>query len=251
MHSHPELAIAPETHFIPTLAKICQRSSDPRQAFLKRLAANQHWQQMQIKEELLRERVEKIHPFDFTAALRESYMLYAEKFGKPRWGEKTPPYVLYMSLIQKVLPEAYFVHIIRDGRDVALSVKDVWFGPDTFEKAGGWWSTRITSAREQAASLPHYLEIRYENLVLNPQTELKRVCEFIDLPYDPAMLEFTETAADLRQIEPVKGDNIHPLITQKLQTTRIGRWKTDMTKSDRRQFEKVAGKMLLELGYEV
>ena len=157
-----------------------------------------------------------------------------------------------MSLIQRLLPEAYFIHIIRDGRDVALSIKDVWFGPDTFEKAGGWWLTRITSAREQAAFLPHYLESRYENLVLDPQTELKRVCEFIELPYDPAMLNFTETrGAVLRHNKPIKGDDIHPLITQKLQTTRIGRWKTDMAKSDRRQFEKVAGKMLVELGYEV
>ena len=57
-------------------------------------------------------------------AVRAFYEAYAARAGKPRWGEKTPRYVLKMPLIQAALPEARFVHVIRDGRDVALSVLD-------------------------------------------------------------------------------------------------------------------------------
>ena len=66
-------------------------------------------------------------PFDLTRALRTFYRLYAEKFGKSRWGDKTPMYFASMGAVQRVLPEARFIHVIRDGRDVALSIKDLWF----------------------------------------------------------------------------------------------------------------------------
>jgi hypothetical protein len=73
----------------------------------------------------LAERVSGNEPFDLGESLRAFYGVYAERFGKPRWGDKTPNYVRRMSLIYGLLPEARFVHIIRDGRDLAPSTRDL------------------------------------------------------------------------------------------------------------------------------
>ena len=81
------------------------------------------------------ERVFGIESFDLGEALRAFYGVYAGRFGKWRWGDKTTNYVRQMSLIHDLLPETRFVHIIRDGRDVALSTRDLWFGPDSVEEA--------------------------------------------------------------------------------------------------------------------
>ena len=116
--------------------------------------------------------------------------------GKPRWGEKTPTYVQKMKLIQRALPEARFVHVIRDGRDVALSVLDRTVRDLTAGDVAGRWQKKITKAREDTPKLEHYMEIRYEDLILDTEPVLRRVCEFIELPWDDAMLNYHERSAE-------------------------------------------------------
>ena len=71
----------------------------------------------------------ELQPFSADAGLRAFYAPYAERFSKKIVGDKTPLYILHMSRIQRCLPEARFIHLIRDGRDVALSYRGLWFGP--------------------------------------------------------------------------------------------------------------------------
>ena len=73
------------------------------------------------------------------------------RFGKPRWGEKTPHNVERMQAIRDILPEAHFIHIIRDGRDMALSLRDKWFAPSRdMASLGRFWSEHIRQARREA-----------------------------------------------------------------------------------------------------
>ena len=118
--------------------------------------------------------------------MRTFYAAYTEEQGKPRWGEKTPTYVQKMKLIQRAIPEARFVHVIRDGRDVALSVLDRTVRDLTAGDIAKRWQKKITKAREDSPKLDHYIEIRYEDLILDTEPVLRRVCEFIELPWDDA-----------------------------------------------------------------
>ena len=211
------------------------------------------------------QRISGIEPFDLGEALRAFYSVYAERFGKQRWGDKTPNYVHRMPLIYGLLPEARFVHIIRDGRDVALSTKDLWFGPDSVEEAAQRWRSLIENARRQSKEIPHYLEVRYEDLVSDTEPALRGIGGFVDLPWDPSMLAYHTTADERlseihRDIETPKGKKVvrgemrkslHTLTGQPPQRNRIGRWREEMGDADRRRFEEVAGETLLELGYEV
>jgi hypothetical protein len=169
-----------------------------------------------------------------------------------------------MQLIHTLLPEVRFVHVIRDGRDVALSVIPLWFGPNTLHEAAAWWTKGIRKARKQSAELPYYLEVRYEDLVSDTETVLSRVCKFIRLPWDPSMLTSHEQAekrlAELDQavtfartgqlIEHDKRQSIHAGVKESPHTARIARWKREMSPVDRHAFEEVAGSTLERLGYE-
>lgn len=266
LDAHPDLAIPPETVFIHLAAEACKHASDPRQAFLETVTSHRRWKPLHIEDDLLSQRVAAIEPFDLGEALRALYGLYAERFGKPRWGDKTPHYLRRMTLIQKLLPEARFIHIIRDGRDVALSVKDLWFGANSVEEAARQWRLGIEKARRQSGKLPHYLEIRYEDLVLDTETTLRRICDFVDLPWSPSMLDYHKTAGERlsemgRDVTAPKGETKKPgkernailfsLANKPPQQERIGRWRQEMTAMDRERFEKEAGEMLRGMGYDV
>src|SRR5689334_4978208 len=120
LDAHPELAIPPETHFIPEGAKACQEPGAPRAASLKGFPSTSTWSDFHLAADMLEARIASIEPFDLSDALRAFYGLYAERFGKRRWGDKTN-HLWNLKLIQSLLPEARFIHIVRDGRDVALS----------------------------------------------------------------------------------------------------------------------------------
>jgi hypothetical protein len=264
LDSHPDLAILPETHFIPRIAGACAHSDEPREEFIRLLTSDPLWGDFNIDDEILRERVEALSHFTTGDALRAFYTIYCERFGKFRWGDKTPPYTQFMYLIQELLPEARFIHIIRDGRDVALSVKDLWFGPNSVPEAAGWWKRRIRQARAQIPHLRSYLEIRYEDLVTDTASTMKSVCDFIELPWDPVILDASQRAEErLAELErdaviPHGPDGIpagtrtviHSLVNMPPLSSRIGRWRSEMCDSDCRVFEEISGDLLKELGYE-
>lgn len=263
LDAHTELAVPPETHFIPAAIRARRRSLRPRRAFLKAVTESPFWRDNRMDGRELRRRVEALRPFTLGGALRAFYGLYAEARGKSRWGDKTPFYVLHMRAIHEVLPEARFVHVIRDGRDVALSFKDLWFGPDTAEEAAERWVSWIEAARAQSAALPAYLEIRYEDLVLRTEATLRKVCDFAGLRWEPGMLDYHLAAGERlgemahplrlsggRVVEAAERKAIHKLAAQPPRPDRIGVWKTEMSPAEQSRFERVAGRLLRELGYD-
>ena len=191
-------------------------------------------------------------------------MLYAEREGKSRYGDKTPGYVKEMRRIQRVLPEARFVHIIRDGRDVSLSHLRMNWGPETYAQSARLWRNRIRKARKMAPSVKHYTEIHFEDLVADTEGSLRRVCEFIDLDYDPVMLDYheraegrlAEKARELprknRPNQPAEARlESHRLAKEPPRSDRIGMWRERMTDEEVAEYEAIAGDMLVELGYEL
>jgi hypothetical protein len=265
LDAHPELTIPPETHFIPKLIKVCDEADgDARERALELLTKHRRWPDFQLDAEELGGAFERLAPFTAAGAARAFYGAYAERQGKPRWGDKTPGYVRRMRRIASTLPEARFVHLIRDGRDVALSQLEVHHGAESVHDAAESWLEGIDKARRNARRIDHYLEARYEDLVADPEPVLRRICEFVELPYDAAMLTYHERAGErmseiARDFERGGRDAIpaevrarqHERVASPPQTQRAGRWRTEMTPGDRATFEAVAGELLEELGYEL
>ncbi|HET8600730.1 MAG TPA: sulfotransferase [Segeticoccus sp.] len=123
---------------------------------------------------------------------------YARANGKTRWADKSPRYALSIDFLCRVFPDAQFVHVIRDGRDVAVSHRKrfgYWSGLKSTVK----WPRYIATARAAAADLPsdRYLEIRYEDLVGDTEPALRRLFGFLGEEWDPSVLNFDKQRHDV------------------------------------------------------
>ncbi|MBV9992983.1 MAG: sulfotransferase [Alphaproteobacteria bacterium] len=258
LDAHPALAIPGETLFLQDLIK---RGAAP-DSFVDIVTASETWPNMAMRREALERAV--AGAASLSEAIRAFYRLYTEHRGKARWGDKTPYYRVYMKDIARLLPEAHFIHVIRDGRDSALSYQGLWFGPgDDFEKQARFWSEAVRNAQAMGRELARYTEIRYEALVAEPERTLRGLCAQLALDFDPAMLAYHLTAAErLDELKRPFGPKdrtpqdigtfmaIHDRAKEPPDAGRIGRWRTEMLPADLSRYEAIAGPLLRELGYE-
>ncbi len=264
LDAHPELAIPPETHFVPDLIELAHTPGVSPDALTELVTAHRRWGDFGLGAEQLRERFATLDELRPRLVVSAFFELYAEGQGKSRWGDKTPNYIKQIYAIQKVLPEARFIHVIRDGHDVALSIEERNPGESSMQRLAERWVRRIEWARRQRDQVDHYLEVRYEQLVLDPESVLRDVCGTIEIGYEPAMLEYYRRApARLRELArdlPAEGGRPgraaderlagHAMTASPPDRSRIGRWHHEMAEQDCADFEAVAGALLRELGYE-
>src|SRR5262249_31553563 len=132
-------------------------------------------------------------------AIAAVYETYAAVRGKSRWGDKTPMYMQRLPLLERLFPDARYVHLIRDGRDTAVSFLSMPPGivtrplapPGTAGEFACQWRAEVEAARALGARVgDRYVETRYEQLAAEPERELRKICEHAGLAFDPAMLDY-------------------------------------------------------------
>jgi hypothetical protein len=266
--AHPSIAIPPETGFLAAPA-LFDCNLDTATEFYRLLTTfppdAPAWQDFGLAAGDFWNELQHLNPFDQSEGFRIFYRLYAKQQGKPRYGDKTPIYCEHVARIKSILPEARFVHIVRDGRDVSLSLRRMWFAPgQDIRTLALYWQQMVRKARDAGRRSGAYLEVSYEDLVHNPQPVLETVCRFIEIDFDPAMLRYWERTPERlnehRTRRRTDGTLLvsreQRLMQQSLtmrppQPDRIFRWKEEMTAHERSEFLRIAGDTLDELGYEV
>jgi hypothetical protein len=268
LDAHSDLAIPPETGFLIPCAQLNTQKECLEEELVHTIVNfpldAPAWEDFQISEADFRARIREVRPLAVAAGVRAFYELYAARFGKRRWGDKTPLYCLHLGVIENHLPEAHFVHIIRDGRDAALSLQNLWFSPGTdIATLAAYWRRAVGAARAQGAGCRHYLEVRYEDLVLRTEEVLRQICSFLELSFEPAMLRYFERSPErLQEHRERTRTNGQVVVTkdqrleQQRQTvqppdaSRIFAWKHSMSQEEQVQFAQIAGDLLRELGYD-
>jgi Sulfotransferase family len=242
---HSQLAVPDETYFVPQLADRHLRRVDPDR-FLEDVRRVVDWD-LSLGE--VRARLRDGMPVG--EAIGSVYAVYAEERGKPRWGDKTPMYMQNLRLLERLFPDARFVHLIRDGRDAATSflamprgiVTETWMRPQTPADFACQWRTEVAAARRLGGRVGgRYLEVRYEDLVADVEAVLHRICDFAGLAYEPAMADYAGNV-DV-SAKPHQQSLMRP------PTRGLRDWRTQMPAADVAAFEHVAGDLLHELGYE-
>jgi sulfotransferase family protein len=184
----------------------------------------------------------------YRCALAAPYVAYAAREGKERWGDKTPAYIGHVDRLAAIWPDARFVVLVRDGRDVALSVMKVPFGPNNVWAAARSWAQAVRQGEDAAARYPgRVLTVRYEDLVARPEHEAQAICAFLELRYDPRMLAIEQTdPAKVVEDQAAWFTNVWAGIN----AAGVGRWRRELSPQDQAVFESIAGTQLAALGYE-
>jgi sulfotransferase family protein len=177
------------------------------------------------------------------------FAAYARKYGKPRWGDKTPHYVHHIDALLAIWPQARVVILVRDGRDVALSLRRMPFGPNNAWAAAQWWARGIRAgAAAQQRHPDNVLTVRYEDLARDPTAQVPPICAFLDLAYVPEMLDLEH--ADRSRIVADQA-SWFPTLFEGINTKAVGRWEREMPVRDQAVFAALARDELAQLGYPV
>jgi protein-tyrosine sulfotransferase len=175
--------------------------------------------------------------------------------GKVRVAEKSPNNVFVFGHLHRMFPDAAFVHMVRDGRDVVASLLSMdWTTTDgtpiaytrDARLAARYWASAVNAARAfaQSATDPvHFHEMRYEDLVTDPEDTLRALFAFLGEPWEPAVLAYHEVPHDLGH-ESSAAQVVHPITP-----TSAGRWQRELSAPDRQAVKEEIGDLLLQLGY--
>ncbi len=177
--------------------------------------------------------------------------------GDVRIVEKTPHNVLFIPELAEMLPEARFLHVVRDGRDVSSSLMAVqwrdasgeipWYCR-SLENGFRYWTEVVTAGLRHERS-PQFAgriaSLRYEDLVRRPEAVMRAVLRFLDEPWSDRVLEYTDVARP-HDVEESSSRQVE----RPLYATSIGRWRTGADAEAVAMFKKVGGPLLIELGYE-
>lgn len=256
--AHPEIAITRETHWIPDIFRDGVSVDDDRHVtsvLPAALEAHPKFAKLGVAREEL-ESLAARRP-TYAACVTALFDRYGAGQGKELVGDKTPGYVRELPLLHDLFPHARFVHLVRDGRDVALSVLGWERKTEQFRRhfpiwdesplttAALWWRWHVLLGRAGARDLPSelYHELRYEALVGDPDAECSRLCSFLGVEYDDRMVRFHEGRTRTEPGLSAKRAWLPP-------TPGLRQWRTEMREEDLEAFEAAAGDALEELGYE-
>jgi len=242
LEAHPNIACGPETvNLIPETRKCVENLLD-----------NKIFRETLESFQLSEEDIYRIYARDTLAAFFDKYMASQDK---PRLATKTPTNCLHFEFLARLFPGAYFIHVIRDGRDCVVSLDKVhWFGntlsePGSFDLAVKRWARWTQAGRTQGVELAgHYIEVRYENLVSSPEEEIGRILEFVGEPWDDRVMKHNE----VKHAHEASVDNRNKDgASQKIDSGRFNAWKREMSPKQIHRFSRIAGSLLDELGYEL
>jgi hypothetical protein len=253
VHSHPRLAMPPENRFVMPVYRDRASFGDLRRPenrdavaqFITKTRGTK-FRDLGVKAAAVRRRVHEVPPTigSMLAAVLE---LHAQRFDKQRWGDKRPNYIQDLDVVLELFPDAQIIHIIRDGRDCAASLKRMpwWtFGyPASVYKWKHAIETGLRARKELRAD--QYHEVRYEDLVAEPREHLQALCAFLDEEFDEAMLEHHRES----DVKVPQYKDWHEKVHKPVTDSAVQRWQRDLDAEEIRLFEHVAGRQLEAVGY--
>jgi hypothetical protein len=255
LHCHPEIAIPRETRFVLEAWRRRRRFGDlSREANRRRLAC---WIFKREKSQADRleldpdEAIERLlaSPPTLGSMLATCFVMFAERQGKPRWGDKRPAYAARMAAIWDLFPNAQFIHVVRDPRACVVSLRKLGWYDGQIAPAVELWERSINSANSWRPRLAadQLLEVRYEDLVPNPRETLTRVATFAGLAADEDAMR---QMLSYHELEETRSQRYHANLSRPLDPARISGWTADLEKPEIAFVEEAAGPFMRQWGYD-
>ncbi len=246
---HSRLHIPPETWFILYLVEELPLTDILSPTEVDRaitiMVDDYRWPDMNITANDLRLRVAALKEPRLVDIINLVYQQHLEWSGKARFGDKTPIYFKIVAELSTLYPGAKFIHLIRDGRDVAISWIDLNYDryyQDSFE-----WTMAMKSRKTflYGPQSQQILEVRYEDLVTDLERTVRQICSFLGEEFEPAMLNWD----GLRDLVPERERHIHGKLGQPVSRDSIAVWQRKLSALECFAIEACLWRDLKQLGY--
>jgi hypothetical protein len=255
LHAGPELAIPRETRFVLESWERRRRFGDLRQEANRRRLARWIFKRRKTQADRLGvdpdEATERLvaAPPVLGAMLATCFLLFAEKHEKTRWGDKRPMYAARISNIWDLFPSAHFLNVVRDPRACIASLRKLgWYDGDIAPMAELWErSIKGVDAWREKLAPDQLLDVKYEELVLDPEATIRRAAEFAGLATDDAA---TEPMLRYHEVEETRSPRYHSNLTRPLDGSRMSGWTETLELPEIAFIEKVTRPLMEAWGYE-
>ena len=250
LNSHSRIAVPFESAFLCQYSNLVQygdlKNKSNTEKLLQALAEEPLTKKGKIIQEpeaILAEPIET-----YNDLLTAVFQQYARRRGKVRWGVKTPWYVTEIDQIWRLFPHCKIIHLIRDGRDVALSYRRISWGSSHTPRVAADWRWKVMLGHKMGEMIwASYLEVHYEDLVRSPEATLSKVCAFLGEQYEAQMLHYHQDGAHEMPSESLQW---HRTSVSAPDETKVLAWKREMPLADQILFDEIAGDALEQFGYE-
>ncbi|SHF90728.1 Sulfotransferase family protein [Salegentibacter echinorum] len=269
--SHELISIPPECGFIQwwhekyknwSLADA--QSTTSIKSYLNDLATSKKIETWNLDYQSLEELIFTEKPAtysDLCLVVMKQFSLQTRNSTPRYFGDKNNYYLKHLDLLETLFPDAKYVLIIRDGRDVACSYLKIdeikttslykpQLSNDIQEIAEEWTrnNTRVLEFFENKKE--NSISLRFEDLLIDPEKELLKICDFLSLPFDAGMLNYAELNRNKR-LEPSQLMDWKKKTLEKPDVSNISKYKDQLNSNQIKSFEEYAGKKLLKFGYEL
>jgi hypothetical protein len=169
---------------------------------------------------------------------------------KSRWGDKTPPYIRILPELATLYPEAKFIHLVRDGHDVAKSFRNQgWNGKWLFRNTVEWKEAiTLYNSYKRTKLADRIFEVKYENMVLDTEATVKKICSFLEECFEPGMLNWENQGHDKI---PQRELHIHDKIFRRPQKSDVLKWRRELSLLEILLTESFIHDELKSVGYNV
>ncbi len=273
LNAHPLVTVPPECGFALWLSEAfgdwslaSSEQEEQVDTVVDAVLGTRKFETWGVQKEALRKGILTQRPATWSALVRVVYQVYADRVSATPHllGDKNNYYISHIESLRRLAPQARFLHIVRDGRDVACSYLEVTRSnitskysprlPATIREIAFEWHRNVTGVLEvlpqDASDRVHHL--RYEDLVRFPEASLVRVCAFLGIPFDKGMLDYFERERTSEHAsEPTEFLQWKSRVVDPPTMDSVGRYIRDLSPSERQEFEEVAGSTLTAFGYPV
>lgn len=272
INNHPDMCVPPECGYIEWWYKKYAAwnqndLSDKKRVdeYVNDILSSKKMETWHIEKNKLKENILLLKPDNYADLCVIVCLTFAQSKNKPflkKWGDKNNYYIQQFDTLHSIFPEAKFVLIIRDGRDVACSYKNVNkldttsrykpVLPDKIEDIAIKWLTNNQNILNFFDSLPRYQKhsLKYESLITDTEQELKNICRFLEIDFNKEMLNYYLHNKD-NQDEPRELIDWKKKTMEKPDATNSGKYKNELLPEEIKSFNSIAGTLLKQFNYEM
>lgn len=252
LSSHPRITISPETHYLSIwmrrLGHLDVGCPQGFEAFWREFVQTDQFSHLDIDPDTTRTRILGYGPVTHRTIFTGLMEGFAGKMGKPRWGEKTPRHYLHIDTLLEWFPKARVIYLVRDPRAVVSSMLATpWGGRDTEISVQEWLQCLRIMGKWEEDERVHV--VAYEQLVSDPEQQLRRICRFLDEEYSPAMGDRSQADLLLEKRQGWARQAVAEAL-KPLSQDSITKWRSNLSGYQVAVIEHLARREMLSLGYE-